>query len=240
MFFRIRPDLTANALRRHYKPSRSSCAREGVPLRAPRASAKPAAAKPAANSREEEALRITKEIRRTLKDIAIGHIHAGRLLAQMRDEKLYTALGYKTIEAYAKDRFGFASSTLYKHIRAYEWVRANRPDWLTDNPKGTIPDHSDLQDLIWIDGQLQKPKLADTTRAKLEALKAKAFEGKLRQKELAEYKRHGNESNTVRKALLASIRAIRRRVAKWNEMPPKAMRFLEQIIAILSGKTTAG
>ena len=197
------------------------------------APAKDPAAKPAADSREAEALRITKEIKRTLKDIAIGHIHVGLLLSRMRDEKLYTALGYKTLELYAQDRFGFESSTLYKHIKAYEWVRANQPGWLEPNPKGYIPDQSDLQDLCWIDRQLQKPKLTDTTRASLETLKAKAFEGNLRKGELDAFKRHGNTQAEGRKTVISSVRALRKRCATLADMPPEVLDHLDAVIALL-------
>jgi hypothetical protein len=232
----LNPLAPVPALRHRVLPAVTPVPDESVPATralAKAARAKPAAGKPAAGSREEEALRITREIKRTLKDLVLGHIHVGRLLARMRDETLYTALGYQTLEQYAKDRFGFESSTLYKHIKAYEWVRANRPDWLTANPKGMIPDYNDIKDLAWINEQLQKPKLANATRADLETLKTKAFEGKLRQKDLEAYKRAGNTRKEGRKAVISAARALRKRCAALADMPAEVLTHLDAVIALL-------
>ncbi len=184
-------------------------------------------------SPEQVAQQVTKEIRQGLKKIAEEHIRVGVLLARVRDEKLYAALGNKNIVQYAKERLGIESSSLYAHLDAHDWIASNRPEWLEPNSTGFIPDQKDFESLVWIDERLARKDMEPATRAGLEALRAKAFTGKLTQDEVVAFKRSGNKIQDARRAYISKLRLIRMRGAALAGIPPEAIAHLDAAIEIV-------
>lgn len=77
------------------------------------------------------AIQVNWELKGCLKNVQLTFLRAAKLLARMRDEKLYLLLLHPTIEEYADEHLGLRKSSLYKYLRAYDWVKAKHPDWLT-------------------------------------------------------------------------------------------------------------
>ena len=65
-----------------------------------------------------------------LKNARIGYIRAAKLLARVRDEKLWKALKFPDIEAYARQDLGLGRSSLYHYLQVHDWLRDYHPAWL--------------------------------------------------------------------------------------------------------------
>ena len=103
----------------------------------------------------ELANRITYFLKGDLKNIQTAYLHAGAKLARIRDESLYGALGYSTMEDYAQARCGMRRTTLYRYLAIYDWARKSHREWRGKHPKGFIPELTDAYGLKWIEERLE-------------------------------------------------------------------------------------
>ena len=132
----------------------------------------------------QEALQVTWVLKGKLKNERMAYLKIGALLAQVRDQQLFSALKHPTIEDYAEGRLRLRRASLYRYLQVYDWVREFHPEWLLPKPKGFIPEFSDANDLMWIERTLKEGKLGKTAKAELEVLKAKGLDGTLKDDEL--------------------------------------------------------
>jgi hypothetical protein len=114
------------------------------------------------------------------------------LLAKVRDEKLFAALHYQDMEAYARDRLNLGKSSLYNYLMIHDWAGKAHPDWLDPKVKGPKLDFSDVGDLMWIENELVRPDIAADRQAKLLELQQKAMDGNLRQAEVRQLRKAPN------------------------------------------------
>src|SRR5207249_1050436 len=122
----------------------------------------------------QRAVQITFTLKGHLKNVQVAYIRVAALLARVRDEKLYRALGHATMDAYAAARLGLQHAALYRYLEVYDWIREFHRPWLERRPKGFIPQLTDAYALMWIERRLQDPHLGDALRAQLEALRREA------------------------------------------------------------------
>jgi hypothetical protein len=181
----------------------------------------------------QEALEVTWLLKGKLKSAQIAYLKIGALLAQVRDNKLFSALKHPNIEDYAQERLSLGRASLYRYVQVYDWVSESHPEWLQPKPKGFIPELTDAGDLMWIEHSLAGGKLAEKARTELEALKAKALEGKLKDGELAEWRRRGGRTSIGLKSFLSKVRLMRRRGSELKNMPAKAISLMDELIKIL-------
>src|SRR5438093_1453576 len=140
----------------------------------------------------QRAVQITFTLKGHLKNVQVAYIRVAALLARVRDEKLYRALGHATMDAYAAARLGLQHAALYRDLEVYDWIREFHRPWLERRPKGFIPQLTDAYALMWIERRLQDPHLGDALRAQLEALRRKALAGQLTLREFQEVRRQGH------------------------------------------------
>ena len=186
----------------------------------------------------QEALEITWTLKGHLKNVQIAYIRVGALLAKVRDRKLYEALKHPDMEAYAQKRLQLGRASLYRYLQAYDWIARFHKEWLEPKPQGFIPDLADVTDLIWIEEELAESKLDPKRKAGLEELKAKALEGRLKDGEVAAFRRKGNTRSGL-KPFLASLRSLRKRGAALAGMPPEIIAELDAVIAAIAKVVTA-
>ena len=155
-----------------------------------------------------------------LKNLQTAYLHAGAKLAQIRDEKLYLALKYPSMEEFAERRFGMRRTSLYRYLQIYDWARRRHREWFAKHPKGFIPELYDAYGLKWIEDRLDDPHVGPETRNELEILRKKALAGTLTQKELDAFRRHGEKRRDSLTAVAASFRADRRRLAALPDVAP--------------------
>jgi hypothetical protein len=80
---------------------------------------------------------VTFVLKGHLKNARIGYIRAASLLARVREQKLWKALGHATIEEYAEGRLGLGRTSLYRYLQVHDWLRDYHPAWLArSNPPG--------------------------------------------------------------------------------------------------------
>ena len=169
-----------------------------------------------------------------LKNIRKMYIQISVMLARVRDEKLYVALHYPDMEAYAHDRLNLGRSSLSNYLMIHDWAAKAHPDWLDPKVQGPNLDFSDVGDLMWIEKELTKPDISDSKQAKLLELQQKAMEGKLRQTEVRQLKRTPNTSRNGLKSLVSAVRTVRNRAKKLAICPPEAISHLDAAVEILS------
>jgi hypothetical protein len=187
----------------------------------------------------ELANRITYFLKGDLKNIQTAYLHAGAKLARIRDESLYRALGYPSMENYAQERFGMRRTTLYRYLAIYDWARKSHREWLGKHPKGFIPELTDAYGLKWIEERLDDRGLGADTRRELEVLRKKALEGKLTDRELKEFRARGRKRHDTLGAITASLRAIRRRAGSIGDFPPAALGELDALLDLLKSASGA-
>lgn len=68
----------------------------------------------------EEAVRLDLEIKAEAHNIVNGICRIGKCLKRMKDQRLYTELGYETLEAYAEVTVGLKIRAVHNYISAYE------------------------------------------------------------------------------------------------------------------------
>src|SRR5438552_11533336 len=127
----------------------------------------------------QRAVQITFVLKGHLKNVQVAYIRVAALLAKVRDEKLYRALGHANMDDYAAARLGLQHAQLYRYLAVYDWIREFHRPWLARRPKGFIPALTDAQALMWIEHRLRDPHLSDGLRKELERLRAKALAGRL-------------------------------------------------------------
>jgi hypothetical protein len=186
----------------------------------------------------DRALRITWKLKGHLKNAQVAFVRVCVTLAQVRDEKIYKDLKHPDMESYAEERVRLGRSSLYKYLKVHDWLQKSHPEWLVPKPKGFIPDLSDAVDLMWIEGQLERPNLDPKTRAALEELRDKALNGSLRQGDLAQWRRRRQQPEDALKSYLSRLRLLRRRGAELASMPREVIAHLDAAIEILKNDHT--
>jgi len=176
------------------------------------------------------AIQVTFVLKGHLKNARIAYIRAAVLLARVRDEKLWSALGHSTIEEYAQRRLGLRRSALYQYLQIHDWLRDYHPAWLVRRPKGFIPELTDAAALIWIEKKLRDRHLSESLRAELEALRKKGMNGTLTDEEFRRLRQRGRRVVTPLRGLLARLRAARGVAARIPEVPPAALAALDTAI----------
>jgi len=153
----------------------------------------------------QRAVQITFVLKGHLKNVQVAYIRVAALLAKVRDDKLYRALGH-------------------------DWIREFHRPWLARRPKGFIPELTDAQALMWIEHRLADPHLSDGLRSELEPLRAKALAGRLTLREFQDARRQGHEATPPLRAVLRTLRIARRRLAGIPGLPAKPLETLDALI----------
>ena len=187
----------------------------------------------------QRAVQITFVLKGHLKNVQVAYIRAGALLAKMRDERLYRALGHATIEAYAAARLGLQRSALYHYLQIHDWIRAFHPAWLAPRPKGFIPELSDASALMWIEHRLRDERLGEGLRTDLEALRQKALAGKLTASEFRAFRDRVRSDASPLRTFLARLRALRRRAAGVPKLPAGVLDALDAALQHAEAALTA-
>jgi len=184
-----------------------------------------------------EALQVTWLLKGDLKNVQIAYIRVGKLLARVRDEKLWAALKHATIEEYAEARLRLGHTSLYRYLRVHDWIVEFHKEWLEPKPTGFIPELADVADLIWIENELARKDLDPARRAALEALRQKALEGRLRAHDLDPFRKdkHGDAGL---KAFVSRLRLLRNRGAELATLPPDVLAHLDAAIELLAKANT--
>jgi len=148
----------------------------------------------------QEALQLTWLLKGQLKSMQMAYLRIGAMLISARDEKMFTTLGHPDIEDYAEKRLNLGRASLYRYISVYDWVKASHPEWLEKKPKAFIPDLSDVADLMWIETKLADKTTDVATRAKLASLRTRGLDGKLRQRDLRNFRTKAKPQDGALKA----------------------------------------
>jgi hypothetical protein len=180
------------------------------------------------------AARLTWQLKGDLKNAQIAFLRVGIKLARIRDEKLYAALEHADMIHYAAKELRLSEKTLYRYLQVHDWVLKNHPEWLKPRPKGTIPDLSDLVDLIRIEKDLANKRLSSDKRDALVALQKKAEKGELLKGEL-EKVRQANRRNTqgAVDSIVRTLRATRRRMLKVRNIEPAWITQIDTLIGMM-------
>src|SRR5437773_10547553 len=177
----------------------------------------------------QRAVQITFVLKGHLKNVQVAYIRVAALLARVRDEKLYRALGHATMDDYAAARLRLQHAQLYRYLAVYDWIREFHRPWLARRPKGFIPELTDAQALMWIEHRLADPHLSDGLRKELERLRAKALAGRLTLREFQEARRQGSAGTPPLRAVLRTLRIARRRLAGIPGLPAKPLETLDAL-----------
>ena len=175
---------------------------------------------------------VTFVLKGHLKNVQLAFIRVGILLARVRDEKLWQAIGYADIETYAADRLGMQRTKLYQYLQIHDWLAERHPEWLAPKPKGFIPEMTDVAMLIAIDKRLDG-KLASEERTRLEEMRTKALTGKLAKSEFARAKRKPGTARGSLRAFVASFRAIYDRARRTPGIPADVVESLAKLMRVL-------
>ena len=186
--------------------------------------------------RAQTANQITWQILGGLKNIRKMYLQISVLLAKVRDEKLYAALHYPDMEAYARDRLNLGKSSLYNYLMIHDWASKTHPDWLDPKVKGPKLDFSDVGDLMWIEKELSRPDISENKQAKLLELQQKAMDGNLRQSEVRQLKKPAKTAQSSLKNLISKIRLIRKRANELANCPPEVITHLDAAIDVLNNE----
>jgi len=161
----------------------------------------------------QRAVQVTFVLKGHLKNVQVAYVRVAGLLAKVRDEKLYRALGHATMDEYADARLGLQHAQLYRYLAVYDWLREFHRPWLERRPRGFIPELSDAQALMWIEHRLADPHLGEALRTELGRLRTKALAGRLTRCEFEEVRRQGHASTPPLRAVLRALQSARRRLA---------------------------
>ena len=181
----------------------------------------------------QEALQVTWLLKGSLKNVQIAYIRVGKLLAQVREQNLYTALKHPDIESYAAERLQLRRSSLYKYLQVHDWMAKSHKEWLEPHPTGFIPELNDAGDLMWIEEELARKGLDPAKKGGLEELQTKALSGKLRDGELARWRRQSSPHDAGLKSFLTKLRRLRMRGKELASMPPEVISYLDSAIGVL-------
>jgi hypothetical protein len=186
---------------------------------------------------KDSAEQITTYLKSSLQTVRVAFLTVGRLLDQVRQGRFFALLGYADIESYAEQRLRLGRTSLYKYLQVFDWVVQHHPEWLDPGPDTFIPDLNDAVDLIYIEKELPRKDLADSTRKNLEALKEKALKGELKRTDLDPYRRRTSSNRDWRKGFLSLLRSVLQKGRKLKGMPPEVIDHLERAIDVLSHAT---
>src|SRR6266404_3592320 len=187
----------------------------------------------------EMALQHEGDLHGHLKNVQVAYIRVAALLAKVRDDKLYRALGHTTMDDYAAARLGLQHAQLYRYLAVYDWIREFHRPWLARRPKGFIPELTDAQALMWIEHRLRDPHLSDGPRKELERLRAKALAGRLTLREFQEARQQGRRDTPPLRAVLRALGAARRRLAGIPGLSAKPLEALDALIAEIEAAVTS-
>ncbi len=187
----------------------------------------------------QEALEVTWLLKGNLKNVQIAYIRVGKLLAQVREKRLYAELKHPDIESYAQERLQLGRASLYRYLQVHDWLVECHPEWLEPKPAGFIPDLADALDLAWIEKELHRTDLKPATRTALQALQQKALQGGLRSGELEAVRRKQPTGVKGLRAYLSKLRLLRGRAAELVTMPPEVLTHLDAAIGILKNESDA-
>jgi len=186
----------------------------------------------------QEALQVTWLLKGGLKNVQLAYIRVGKLLAQVRDRKLWEALKHLDIESYAEQRLQLKRASLYRYLQVHDWMAQCHKTWLEPHPKGFIPELTDATDLMWIETELARKDLTPEKKAGLEKLQKKGLDGSLKDGELDRWRRQGRGTDTSMKSFLSKLRLLRRRGARLADMPPEAIADLDAAINVIDKAVT--
>ena len=169
-----------------------------------------------------------------IKTLQLSYLRIGRLLTEVKAKNLYKELNHPSMEDFAQKRLHLGKTSLFKYLHVYDWVLQFHSEWLQPKPKGFIPDLSDVDDLIWIENELQRTNLTDAVRTALQALEKKGLAGDLRQSDLAPFRRRKGDAADTLKSFTAKLRNLRKRGGELKGIPPDALARLDEAIDILN------
>jgi hypothetical protein len=183
------------------------------------------------------ASRLTWKLKGELKNLQKSYLRVAEQLVRVRDERLWAEMKnpkHPDIEDYAQKRLGLKRASLYRYLTAYDWISKNHPEWLKTGFTGTIPDMTDILDLIWIDKELTKEDLADGKKTALAALQKKAEAGDLKKGELGKLRKKVNRrSDESLKSVLSELRSLRKAVEKLAVKPDGLVADLDHAIGLV-------
>jgi hypothetical protein len=179
----------------------------------------------------QRANQITFVLKGHLKNVQLSYLRVGAGLAQIRDQRLYAALKYDSLESYAKARLGLGRAAVYRYMQIHDWVRQFHPAWLAKKPKGFIPELTDCYALMWIERKLAAGGLGDAKRAELEKLRKKALAGQLSDDEFERVRRGAHGEKTPLEEVLSSLRAARRRAKAVPGFPQSVLDEIDALVA---------
>jgi len=207
-------------------------------MSAKRKSVKKVAAKPktAKLTPAQEAWRVTWRLMGDLKNTQLYFLRVGRLLVQVRDNNMYSALGHSDMADYAEKRLQLGRASLYRYIQVYEWVAKNHPEWLLPKPKGFIPDLYDVAGLITIERELAEKNVSPQKRKKLEDLKSKALTGELKYREVAKVSKSAKTADELMKQAGLRLVSVRKQCSAIPGIPPEVIRYLDGAIGLLNNE----
>jgi hypothetical protein len=160
-------------------------------------------------------------------------LQIGGMLIKVRDEKMFVDLKHPDIEDYAERRLNLGRTSLYLYLRIYDWVSKSHPQWLNPKAGMFIPQLSDCSDLMWIDGELEKPDLDPAKRTALEKLQAKGEAGTLRRSEVNAFRKQEKTGKDPLQSFMSKLRLLRKRGAELATMPPEVITHLDAAIDTL-------
>jgi len=184
----------------------------------------------------QEALQITWLLKGSLKNVQLSYLRVGKLLSQVREKKMYEALGHADIEDYAEKRLQLGRASLYRYMQVHDWVSKNHPEWLQPKPKGYIPDLYDVASLMTVEKGLQQKNVSPQKRTKLQALKDKALAGGLTEGEVRELGKTSAAKVYTLKSIATNLKALRKKVAGVSGMPSEVIAHLDAALAILNNE----
>jgi hypothetical protein len=187
---------------------------------------------------QEEALMVTGFLKSSLQIVRRAFLQVGRLLNEVREKKLYAAMGHPDLDSYAFERLSLGKSSLHIYLHIFDWVREHHPEWIDAAPGVVVPDLNDVKDLIFVDNELKRTDLEPAPRKKLEAIKEKALKGELKKSETAAYRRGSRTGDEGLKAFLSSLRQLRIRGSRLKGVPPEAVARLDEAIEIVAHANT--
>jgi len=189
--------------------------------------------RPEVPSPREEALTITRTLKGHLRKLQLSCLQAVRLLASVRDRKLYGALQHPDLVSYARARLGLQEESLRRYLQTHDWVAAEHPGWLDSRPKGLIPDLADASALRWIEKRLKREHLDPAKREELEEMRQRALRGWLTRGEFQEFRRRERAPDWPLRAFVRRLRRAYQVGVRIGDLPPEALPALEAALESL-------
>jgi len=179
----------------------------------------------------QRANQITFTLKGHLKNVQISFLRVANLLAQIRDQRLFAALKFDSMQSYARQRLRLGRASTYRYLQIHDWVRENQPGWLAKKPKGFIPELSEVYSIMSIDHWLEAPGLDDDTRRDLEKARKQALAGELTEADFRKLRVRAVGETPPLRALLSSLHAARKRARAIPSLPVTVLTELDALIA---------